>query len=117
MLLSDHWLRSMLLARVLLYANFMVYAASIPVLMPVWDMSAAMAGSVVSGFMLAYAGSLFICSRLADRYGARRIFSWATMSSTVTALLFGFFARDYWSGLVLYALAAATQAACIHQRS
>ncbi len=109
MLKNDPWLRAILLARIMLYANFMVYAASIPVLIPEWNMSAAEAGSIVSGFMLAYAGSLFVSSRLADRYGARRIFMLAAVSSAGTALLFGFLARDYWSALLLYSLTASTQ--------
>lgn len=99
----------MLLVRVLMYANFMVYAACIPALIPEWNMSAAQAGTVVSGFMLAYATSLFICSRLADRLGAKRVFWWSICASAVTALLFAFGARDYWSALLLYTLAASTQ--------
>lgn len=109
MLRDDTWLRRMILIRILMYANFMVYAACIPALMPMWDMSAVQAGSIVSGFMAGYATSLFVCSRLADRFGARRVFWWSICASAVTALMFGFGARSYGSALVLYTLAASTQ--------
>lgn len=92
-----------------MYANFMVYAACIPVLLEAWRMTATQAGSIASAFMAAYAVSLFVSSWLADHFGAKRVFLASAYCSVVTALLFGLFARSYFSGLFFYALAAVTQ--------
>jgi MFS family permease len=108
-LARDPWLLAMSLARMLMYANFMVYAACLPVLRPAWDMSATQAGSVSGAFMLGYAFSLVAFSWLAQHYGARRLFLISAALSALSALLFGLFARSYPSALALYALAAITQ--------
>lgn len=107
--LKDRWLVAVCGSRTLMYTVFMVYAASLPVLMPKWDMSAAQAGTVSGAFMLAYAASMVASSWLAERFGARNVFLWSAWSSGVSAIVFGFLARDYYSALVLYALAAVTQ--------
>jgi len=106
---GDGWLLAVCAARVLLYANFMVYAACLPVVREAWGMSAAEAGSVASGFMLGYAGSLVLFSWLADRLGAKRVVVLSAAASACTALLFGLFARSYASALLLYTLAASAQ--------
>ncbi len=105
----DTWLLSIFAARVLMYANFMVYAACLPVLLHQWGMSATQAGTISSGFMLAYAGSLFVAAWLADRVGAKRVFLASAVLSTITALAFAFLARSYVSGLIFYTLAGSTQ--------
>ena len=105
----DGWLVSICVGRVFAYANFMVYAACLPILRQQWRMSAAEAGTIASGYLLAYTASLVVASWLAERFGPRRIFVISAAASAVTALAFGFFARDYASGLLLYAVAAATQ--------
>jgi sugar phosphate permease len=87
----------------------MVYAACLPVLLEQWAMPATQAGTVASGFMLGYALSLVASSWLAERFGSRRVFELSTVASALTAIVFGFFARDYISGLVLYTLAALSQ--------
>lgn len=106
---TDNWLALIFSARVLMYANYMVYAACLPVLLDEWQMSAAQAGTIASGFMAAYAVSLFASSWLADYFGAKRVFVISALMSAVSAMAFGFFARSYLSGLLFYALAAATQ--------
>lgn len=106
---TDNWLALIFTARVLLYANFMVYAACLPVLLETWQMSAAQAGTIASGFMAAYALSLFASSWLADHFGAKRVFLVSAFLSACSAMVFGFLAHSYFSGLVFYALAASTQ--------
>jgi MFS family permease len=105
----DGWLVSICIGRVFAYANFMVYAACLPVLREQWRMSAAEAGTIASAYLLAYTASLVASSWLAERFGPRRIFAISAATSALTALVFGFFARGYASGLLLYALAAVTQ--------
>lgn len=105
----DPWLLAMCVARVLTYAIFMVYAACLAVLREQWNMSASQAGTISGGFMFGYAISLVVFSWLAQRFGAKRMFVLSALLTGVSSLAFGFFARSYASGLLLYTLAAATQ--------
>jgi MFS family permease len=100
----DRWLFGICSARVFTYLVFMTYAASLAVLQREWHMSAAAAGSISSGFQIAYAISLVAFSELADRMGAKRVFLLSHFLSAVASLLFAFLARGYISGLVLYTL-------------
>ncbi len=92
-----------------MYANFMVYAACLPILLKEWDMSATQAGSISSVFMFGYAASLFVFAWLSDYFGAKRLFVLSAILSASSALIFGFFAHSYLTGIVLYGLAATTQ--------
>ncbi len=105
----DGWLLLVFISRIALYSNFMVYAACIPILINEWEMSATQAGSISSAFMFGYAASLFVFAWLSDHYGAKRLFILSAFLSASSALVFGFFAHSYLSGLILYGLAAATQ--------
>jgi MFS family permease len=105
----DGWLALLCISRIALYANFMVYAACLPILLNRWHMSATQAGSISTAFMFGYAASLFVFAWLSDRFGAKRLFLLSAALSVITALAFGFFAHSYLSGLILYALAATTQ--------
>jgi MFS family permease len=105
----DSWLVAICAARVLLYANFMVYAACLPVVLVDWQMSAAQAGSVVTGFTLGYAISLVVFSWLADHHGARNVVIVSGLLSAVSAAIFGLLAHSYASALVLYTLAGLSQ--------
>jgi len=67
----DYWLAGLCLGRAMSQSVTMVYSAAIPVLMKVWEMSAARAGTISSGYQIGYAVSLLIISTLADRIGAR----------------------------------------------
>ena len=100
----DWWLFGICSSRVFTYLVFMAYAAALPVLQREWDMSAAAAGSISGGFQISYAFSLFIFSVLADSVGAKRIFLISNFLCVISALLFTIFARNYISGLILYAL-------------
>ncbi len=105
----DSWLILVFISRIALYANFMVYAACLPILLNKWDMSATQAGSISSAFMFGYAASLFVSAWLSDYFGAKRLFLISAVLSASSALIFGFFAHSYLSGLILYAIAATTQ--------
>lgn len=105
----DRWLVLIFFARIAMYANFMVYAACVPVLLDKWDMSATQAGSISSAFMVGYAVSLFVFAWLSDHFGAKRLFIVSAVLSASSALVFGFFAHSYLTGLILYALAATMQ--------
>ena len=105
----DSWLILIFFARIALYANFMVYAACLPILLNKWDMSATQAGSISSAFMVGYAASLFAFSWLSDLFWAKRLFLLSAVLSASSALIFGFFAHSYLTGLLLYTFAATTQ--------
>jgi MFS family permease len=105
----DGWLLSICVGRIFSYSNFMVYAACLPILRDKWAMSATQAGTIASGYLLGYTASLVASSWLAEHFGPRRVFVLSAIASALTAMAFGFFARDYTSGLMLYTLAALTQ--------
>jgi MFS family permease len=100
--LRDRWLVGVCVSRVLLYATFMVYPASLTLVRQAWDVTAARAALVSTAFTLAYAFSLVVFSALAGRHGARRVALWSAWASGATALLFAAGAHGYWTTLVLY---------------
>ena len=100
------WLGAICLSRVGSYMVYIAYAATLPVLQHEWHLSGSAAGSIASVFQVAYALSLMGCSALADRVGARRVFLVGSVATAMVAALFAALARDYWSGLVLYAVLA-----------
>jgi MFS family permease len=100
------WLLALCVSRVGAYMVYIAYAATLPVLQREWQLSGTAAGSIASAFQVAYAVSLMGCSALADRIGARRVFVVGTVASAIVSIAFASLARDYWSGLGLYALLA-----------
>ncbi|MFH2133444.1 MAG: MFS transporter [bacterium] len=102
----DWWLAGICLARTFNGTVFVTYAASLPVLQSAWMMSGSSAGTIAGGFSMGYAISLAVVSNLADRIGTKLLFLMSMTTSAVFAMLFAVFARDYWSGLVLYTLLA-----------
>jgi MFS family permease len=88
----------------------MSYAASIPVLLGQWKMSAAAAGTVQTAFNAANAIALPLASYLADRLGARRILLVSSWLGAIAALGFAFFARSHDKAVVLFALVGVSQA-------
>ncbi len=102
----DWWLTGICFGRALSQTVTMVYAAALPVLQREWEMSAARAGAISSGYQVGYAISLLVISSLADRIGARFLFLASTISGAVLTTVFAFFARDYSSALILYTLVA-----------
>lgn len=105
----DRWLIAVCLGRIFIHANFLVYAACMPILSQAWSMSATQAGTVASSFTLGYALSLVATAWLAERLGARRVFLCSAAASALAAIGFAVFADDYASALVLYTLAALPQ--------
>ncbi len=97
------------IARILLFATFMTVAACIPVLVRDWEVSAAGAGSIVSAMFVSYAVSLFALSWTADHVGAKRTVLVSSLAAAASSAVFGLWARDYWSALVLYALVGLCQ--------
>jgi len=102
----DWWLAGICLARTFNGTIFVTYAASIPVLQREWLMSASSAGTIAGGFSIGYAISLALVSNLADRVGPKPLYLMSMTASAVAAMVFAVFARDYWSGLILYTLLA-----------
>jgi len=104
--MSDtRWLVLLCTSRVGFSLIFTVYAASLPVLLGAWQMSAAQAGLIQSGWHVGYLVSLFVAGMLTDRIGARRTFLLMSVAACATAVLFSRAANGFWSGLVLYCLA------------
>ena len=102
----DWWLTGICFGRALSQTVTMVYAAALPVLQREWEMSAARAGAISSGYQIGYAISLLVISSLADRIGARFLYLSSMISGAVFTAAFALFARGYLSALILYTLAA-----------
>ncbi|MBU1209311.1 MAG: MFS transporter [Proteobacteria bacterium] len=100
----DLWLTGICLSRVGTGLVLITYAAALPVLQREWGMSATTGGSISSANQIAYAVSLVIFSSLADLWGAKRVYLGSMTIGGVSAIFFAFFARDYYSGIVLYTL-------------
>ena len=106
--MSDtRWLVLLCISRVGFSLIFTVYSALLPVLMGAWQMNAAQAGLVQSGWHVGYLVSLFAAGLLTDRIGARRTFLVMSVGACVSALLFALFSNGFWSGLTLYFIAGA----------
>lgn len=84
----------------------MIYAGSLPVLIPAWHMTGVEAGSIQASFNLCYAISLLFCSWAADHVGPRRVFVIANWLAAVAFVGCALFARSHESGLVLFGLLA-----------
>src|SRR5438552_12175047 len=106
---ADGWTRVVCLARVFLFATFMTVSATIPLLRRDFGVSAAEAGGLASAFTVAYALSMFLFGWAGDRIGAKRATVIGAVGSALASVLFGLFARDYVSALVLYGLIGLNQ--------
>ena len=100
----DPWTLAVCFSRIFLYANFMAVAACLHVLLNEWHISAAQGGAIVSSFTISYAVSLFVYSWAADHFGAKRMAIMSSWGAAAAALLFAFYARDFWSAFLLYGL-------------
>ena len=102
----DWWLTGLCSARAFSQVVTMAYAAALPVLQKEWNMSAAQAGAISSGFHIGYGISLLFVSTLADRFGAKRLYLGSMITGALFTAAFALFARTYLSALVLYTLVA-----------
>jgi MFS family permease len=107
--LSDARIVVICIARVLLFATFMTGAATIPLLMSEWGLTATAAGAIVSSFTIGYAISLFLFAWAADFLGAKRMVAMSAVAAGATSLAFGLYATDWWSAMILYGLAGLAQ--------
>ena len=99
------WLFWLCAGRVCFSTIVVSYSASLALLKADWSMTAGQAGIVQSAFHLGSLVSLFAVGFLTDSYGAKRTFLVASIAASLSALLFGFFARGFFSAFVLYGLA------------
>lgn len=107
--LSERRILVLCLARVFLFATFMTVAATIPLLMRDWGLSATAAGGIVASFTVGYALSLFLFAAIADHLGAKRMVCVSAVAAAAASLAFGLLARDWWSAMLLYGLVGLTQ--------
>jgi MFS family permease len=103
---NDRWLVGLCLARIGFTLIFNTYAATQPLLMVDWNMSASQAGWIHSGFYIGYLISLFVVGFLADRYGAKRVVLLSSVAASVGAFLFAVFANGLYSGFIFYGASA-----------
>ena len=92
-----------------LFATFMTAAAVIPLIMREWALTATAAAAIVASFTLCYAVSVFAYGWAVDHFGAKRMVILSAFAAAATSASFGFFARDWWSAMLLYGLAGLAQ--------
>ncbi len=102
--MSQRIILSIFLARIFLFLPFMTVAGSIPILIEEWEIGAAIASSIVSGFYFGYAISLLVFSWLADHIGAKRSVLYSAWTTAVACVAFALLADDFTSTLILYTL-------------
>jgi len=102
--MSQRIVLSIFLARVFLFLPFMTVAGCIPILMEEWEIGAAKASSIVSGFYFGYAVSLLVFSWLGDHIGAKRSVLYSAWATAVACVAFALFAEDFTSSLIFYSL-------------
>ena len=98
------WLLLLCLTQLFIMLVFINYSAILPILKQEWGMNNTRAGSIFSIYQFGYIASGVLLSALSDRVSIKRIFIGCAIWSGVTNLLFGLFAHDYLSGLVLRGL-------------
>lgn len=103
---DSRWLIGLCVARMASTLTFNTYAATQPLLMVEWQMSAAQAGWIHASFYMGYLTSLFGVGLMTNRYGAKRTVLLAGMAASCSAFLFALFAEDFRSGLILYGASA-----------
>jgi MFS family permease len=108
-LLTHKRIIAICVARVFLFATFMTVAATIPLIMTAWRVTAAAAGAIVSSFTIGYAVSLFAFASASDRYGPKRMASLSAVAAAASSLAFGLLARDWWTAMILYGLVGLAQ--------
>ena len=81
------WLFWLCASRTSFALVFTAYAAAIPLLKPDWGMSAGEAGMIQSAWHFGYLFSLVAVGFLADRYGAKRVFIFSSIASSISAMI------------------------------
>lgn len=95
------WLLTLCSSQIFIMLVFINYSAILPLLKIEWGMNNTRAGVIFSVYQLGYIASGVLLSSLSDRLNIRWIFIVSAIWSGIANLLFGLFAHDYLSGLIL----------------
>lgn len=95
---------SVFIARVFLFMPFMTVAGCLPVLIEEWELGAAQASIIASGFFFSYAVSLLGFSWLGDYIGAKRSVILSAWTTAAACTSFALFANDYVTSVIFYSL-------------
>lgn len=98
------WLLTLCCSQIFIMLVFINYSAILPILKLEWQMNNTQAGVIFSVYQLGYIASGVLLSTLSDRLNIRWIFIISACWSGIANLLFGLFAHDYPSGLLLRGL-------------
>jgi MFS family permease len=98
------WLLLLCGCQLFIMLVFINYSAILPLLKTEWGMNNTQAGVIFSVYQLGYISSGVLLSTLSDRLNIRNIFVTAALWSGIANLLFGLFAHDFTSGLLLRGL-------------
>lgn len=101
---DSRWLLLLCTSQLFIMLVFINYSAILPLLKTEWQMNNTQAGIIFSVYQLGYIASGVLLSTLSDRINIRNIFITAALWSGLANLLFGLFAHDFISGLILRGL-------------
>jgi len=85
----------------------MAFAALIPRFATLWGLSATESGAISGAFFLGYAAVVPLATTLTDRIDARRILIAGSLLSAIATVAFAALAHDFWSALLMWAIAGA----------
>jgi MFS family permease len=102
---AKRFIWSIVIAQVLVQIGAFTLPALLPQYIAAWNLSKTEAGWLVGIFFAAYVVAVPVLVSLTDRVPTRRVYAVGAGLTALSHLGFVFFADDFWSGLILRALA------------
>ena len=92
---------SIFAAVTLITQNWYNFSAVLPILQPLWNLTATQTGLIVAAFQLGYVISVLICSFFSDTHSPQKIFILGGLVSGISSLAFVLLANGFFSALIL----------------
>ncbi len=94
-----NWISFIFLGRVFTASTFFMYVGSMSHLIKIWDLSATEAGMIQTGLVVGFAVALYLSSYYCDFINPNHILIFSSFANLISALLFTYFANDFYTGL------------------
>ena len=85
----------------LITQNWYSFSAVLPVLQPLWNLTATQTGLIVASFQFGYVLSVLICSLFSDTHSPQKILVLGGLVSSLSSLAFAVLAHGFYSALLL----------------
>lgn len=92
---------SVFAAVTLITQNWYSFSAVLPVLQPLWNLTATQTGLIVASFQFGYVLSVLICSLFSDTHSPQKILVLGGLVSSLSSLAFAVLAHGFYSALLL----------------